>query len=388
MKIVISDITGRTLNYDYALCNAICNTLEPSDSIEFWGPNKEHDERLVVRSFGSIVPGRFKTNENALVRILKALDAVIAYMLIIFYFLRHKPDVFHLQWFPFLSLGERGAFIDRGFLKIVKKSSKKTKMVFTIHNMCPHGMTEEGRIKYNPIFANTLKLFDHFVVHTENTKVEVIKTFNLNDSQVSVVHHGVFIPNNVTFSRKPWNSKNVKLIMYGAQNWYKGTDIFIEALSLLPNEYKHHISVSICGVIDKDTKNKCMNIITNCDIEWLSYFLDDDLLYKKISEADIILLPYRRISQSGVLLLALATKRLIITSDLPTFKETLCLYDDDLFFDSENPQSLANLICKYLSGNIDTDKVLGNLESLAQMYSWNESAKITVNMHTDLIKSC
>lgn len=387
MNIVISDITGRTLNYDYALCDAICNTLEPSNRIEFWGPHKEHDERLVVRSFASIVPRRFKTCENALVRILKAIDAVIAYILIFFYILRQKPDVFHLQWFPFLSLGEKGAWIDRVFLKLVKKASKKTKLVFTIHNICPHGMTEEARTKYNPIFANALKLFDHFVVHTENTKDEVIKTFNLNKYQVSTVYHGVFIPKNVIFTRKPWNPKKVKLIMYGAQNWYKGTDIFIEALSLLPNEYKNHISVSICGVIDKDTKSKCMNIITNCDIEWLSYFLDDDLLYKKISEADIILLPYRRISQSGVLLLALATKRLIITSDLPTFKETLCLYDDDLFFDSENPQSLTDLICKYLSGDIDTDKVLENLGSLSQMYSWNESAKTTISMYTDLIKS-
>lgn len=381
MRIVISDITGRTLNYDYALCESISQIIDSEDTVEFWGPKYEDTYDFAIRSSFSIVPSRFKASTNILVRILKAFDCIIAYIRLCIYILKFKPSIFHLQWLPFLSLGTKGANIDLFFLTLIKKLSSNTKMVFTIHNMCPHGMSEGDRVDYNPVFSNALKLFDHFVVHTEVTKNEVVDTFCVNSNQVTVVHHGVFVPKNVTFTDKQWDSKKVKLIMYGSQNWYKGTDIFLQALAILPDEYKQNITVSICGSIDSATKAKCSMINTNCDIEWMPFYLDDDLLYSQINSADIILLPYRRISQSGVLLLALATKRLIITSDLPTFKETLSSYDNDMFFESENPQSLSDLLCRFLSGEIDRDKLHYKLENLSNLYSWKESAQKTLKIY-------
>ena len=255
------------------------------------------------------------------------------------------------------------------------------KMVFTIHNMCPHGMSEQDREGYNPLFTRALRLFDFFVVHTERTKEEVIDTFGLEDDKISLVYHGVFKPKGVFFERKEWNENSIHLIMYGSQNWYKGTDVFVEALSLLPLEVRKRIKVSICGIIDSDIKEKCKAINTGCEIEWMSFYLDDELLYGKIRESDIIILPYRRISQSGVLLLAIATKRLIITSNLPTFMETLKGYDEKLFFESENPQSLSDIICKYVNGEINRYKILNTLETLENIYSWDESAKKTICLY-------
>lgn len=381
MKIVVADITGRTLNYDYALCEAISECISAEDIIEFWGPVREHTQKLKVRSFGSIVPSRYKTSTKTIVRMLKAFDTVIAYMKILFFVLRHKPDVFHLQWFPFLSIGKQGAGVDIFFIKLIKMRAPSLKMVFTIHNMCPHGMSEQDREDYNPLFTRALRLFDHFVVHTERTKEEVIDTFGLEDDTISLVYHGVFKPKGVFFERKEWNENSIRLIMYGSQNWYKGTDVFVEALSLLPLEVRKRIKVSICGIIDSDIKEKCKAINTGCEIEWMSFYLDDELLYGKIRESDIIILPYRRISQSGVLLLAIATKRLIITSNLPTFMETLKGYDEKLFFESENPQSLSDIICKYVNGEINRYKILNTLETLENIYSWDESAKKTICLY-------
>lgn len=386
MKIVISDITGRTLNYDYALCDAISERMDKTDVVEFWGPDREHNDKLKVRSFGSIVPSKYKTSTNTVVRLLKAFDTILAYIKILLWVIKEKPDVFHLQWFPFLSLGTTGASIDMFFMKMIRKCSPQTKGVFTIHNMCPHGMSENDRAGYNPIFTKVLSLFDHYVVHTEKTKEEVIDAFNLKEEKVSLVYHGVFKPKGVVFERKQWDYKNVKLIMYGSQNWYKGTDVFVEALSLLHADVKKRIHVTICGSIDQEISSKCNAINTGCDIDWMSYYLEDDLLYQKISESDIIILPYRRISQSGVLLLAIATKRLIVTSNLPTFKETLKGYNDEMFFESEKPQSLASLISKYVKGELDRDNVLRILESLEELYSWGESAKKTINIYKTIIE--
>lgn len=385
MKIVVSDLTGRTLNYDYALCNALSDGSNKEDIVEFWGPKCDHNENLLVKSFGSIVPPKYKTSTNGVIRLFKAIDAVFAYIKTLFLIVKRKPDIIHLQWFPFLSLGLRGGSIDIFFMKIIKIFSPKTKGVFTIHNMCPHGMAEKDRINYNPIFSKALKYFDHYIVHTEKSKKDAMEAFDLKENCISVVYHGVFKPKGITFEKKEWDDNCVNLIMYGSQSWYKGTDVFIEALALLPEDVKTRIKVTVCGCIDQDIKEKCESIITGCDITWMSYYLDDATLYSKINEADIILLPYRRISQSGVLLLAIPTKRIIITSDLPTFKETLKGYNNDMFFESENPQSLANVICNYLNGRLDRSTALDKLEKLEGLYSWEESSKKTMMIYKNLV---
>ena len=113
----------------------------------------------------------------------------------------------------------------------------------------------------------------------------------------------------------------------------------------------------------------------NANIEFIPEYVSDEVLYKYIADSDIIVLPYREISQSGALLLALSTKRLIITSDIPSFKETLAGTGEDTFFENGNAASLSNLIKKYVDGLVDENKQLDIIESLEAKYSWENIAE-------------
>ncbi|MFK2235280.1 hypothetical protein ACIXMR_13945 [Bacteroides fragilis] len=62
---------------------------------------------------------------------------------------------------------------------------------------------------------------------------------------------------------------------------------------------------------------------------WTPYFLEETVLHTRIQQADIIVLPYRAISQSGVLLLSIYFEKLVICADLPSFVETLSVDIDD-----------------------------------------------------------
>ena len=381
MKYFICDITGRTINYDEALCEALGEVVHQECSVEFWSQGGHRSLYYTYRPFYSVVPSRYKNSRSIFVLFLKALDTIFAFFIVFFRLLKNKPDVFHLQWLPFLSLGNRGANIDFFFLELMRKISARTKFVFTIHNMCPHGMKEDGRMAYNTLFAKAMEYFDCYVVHTHKTKDEVCQTFGLAENKVVVIHHGVFIPKDIVFERKQWDQADVHIIMYGSQNWYKGTDVLVKALQLIPNEYKERIHVRICGVVDGEMQKECSDVAVNVELSWDNYYLTDEQLYKRINESDIIVLPYRRISQSGVLLLALATNRIIITSDLPTFKETLCNYDENLFFESENPSSLADLIVRYINEGIDREEVLEKLSELKGLYSWSSAANKTLQLY-------
>ena len=60
--------------------------------------------------------------------------------------------------------------------------------------------------------------------------------------------------------------------------------------------------------------------------------------------ADLVVLPYKRIYQSGVLLLSMSYGRPVLTSDLPAFMEIIEHGENGFLFESENAEDLADKI--------------------------------------------
>lgn len=381
MKYIICDITGRTINYDVALCKAINKELSANDKVEFWSAGLDGKHGLKTHNFFSFVPNKIRSISHPVTKILKAIDAIFAYIWILFYIAFRKVDVFHLQWLPFLSLGLAGANIDIRIIKLLRYIAPKTKFIFTIHNVCPHGMKEGEVTIYNRTFSKALGLFDDYIVHTESTKDYVVSMLGLKESNVHVIYHGIFQPENFVFSPVNIERENIKIIMYGFQSYYKGTDVFVKALSLIKDEYKDKIEVTICGAFSDDYYQTCTSIDTGVKIQWLSRFLSDNELYENIDGSNVIILPYRRISQSGVLLLALNTRRYIIASELPSFKETLKGFPKETFFKNEDANDLARVINKYCAKQIDFEKIKQCIEDLNVLYSWKRSAIDTINLY-------
>ena len=57
-----------------------------------------------------------------------------------------------------------------------------------------------------------------------------------------------------------------------------------------------------------------------------------------------ICLPYRKIYQSGVLMMSLCYKKPVVVSDLPSFKEVLKDKETAVFFSSENSGALSEAV--------------------------------------------
>lgn len=381
MKIVVCDITGRTINYNVALCEALSEKIGEGDTVEYWSAGITEEYSFKTHTFASIVPGRFRSVAHKVTRVMKAFDTVLAYIWILFTIRRKKIDVFHLQWFPFISLGLKGRQIDLFFLRKIKELCPNTTFVFTIHNMCPHRMKDADRALYNPTYSKALGYFDKYVVHTDSTKREVMETLGLSEEKIGVIPHGIFVPKDYTFCPVTKKSGPFKLLQYGFQHPYKGTDIFVRSLTYLPDDIKSQLDVTICGAFGDNFYEICKEIETNIKIKWIPSFLPDAELYELIDSSDILMFPYRRISQSGALLLALYTRKYIIASNIPTFVETLDGFPIDSFFKSEDPEDLARVIKKYVTGQIDTDKIQSVIERLNTDYSWGVSAQKTIEFY-------
>lgn len=360
------DISGRSPVYDIPLCEALHKELSPEHHLKLLAPNiNPKDVDFDCSKLFNILPHRLRKSKRKPFRAIKALMVILHYIGLITRVALRKPDILHFQWLPLVEVST----IERIFIKILRFLAPKTKFLLTIHNVYPHDSSEGYKQVYRERFSRVSPFFDKFIVHLETTKRDFCSAFGISTERVKVIHHGVLKPKGHDSVRRK-RGNVLRLIMYGNQSTYKGTDVFVNAMTLLPQEYKDKVHALVVGKTYSNYLKKLKEKKENANIEFIPEYVSDEDLYKYIADSDIIVLPYREISQSGVLLLALSTKRLIITSDIPSFKETLAGMGDDAFFESGNAASLSKLIVKYVDGLVDENRQLNAIKKLDAKYSW------------------
>ena len=384
MRVFVIDISGKVLYYDNALCNAL--SKDKNHKIYFVAPDISKYcpkcESGVLKLL-SLIPRKYKNSNNRFKRIIKAVEGLLNYQYLILQCLIHRPNIIHFQWLPFLEV----SIIEFIILKIIRILMPNAKLVLTIHNLYPHDFDKDKLEGYKKRFVKVSKCFDSFICHTETSRNEVINQFEIGWDRINVIHHGVFEPDLSGIERniKTCKPKKTKFIIYGNQNPYKGTDLMIDAFSKLSKNYREHAELSVVGQIQPAFFEELKTIAKGVDIEWMPYFVDNKTLNQQILNSDVIVLPYRSITQSGVLLLALYFKKIIVCSDLPSFRETLFDYPSELFFKTGDSTQLMLIMEKILNGKIDNDKALNVIDKLKTNYSWDAAAKKTIDVYRKVI---
>lgn len=371
-KYYIEDISGKVENYDLALYGAIKKEANDA-SVKFFAPG-----------YGllSLIPKRWQHSNDIIKRLVKVAEGLLNYAYTCIKVACDKPDVLHLQWLPFMEV----VGWEIPILKFIKCISPKTRLVLTIHNIYPHNMSSERKKAYNARFRKASSLFDDFIVHTKISKEDVFREFGLRAEKVHVCCHGVFEPKGVTISLEYRKDGKLHILQFGGQSFYKGTDLLVDAVCGLDDERKKRIETHIVGGISQSFLDELKKKDVDSVIAWKAYFLSDEELYQEINAADIIVLPYRAISQSGVLLLSIFFGKLIICSDLPSFKETMRgeegnSLDNDMFFKNEDAESLRELIVRYIDGKVDEEAVRKRVNHIKSLNSWQSAAKATIKVY-------
>lgn len=376
MKVFVLDITSRNaVQYNPALCNALSSIL-PSDSNITLISTENHgnSNKFKFVQLLNLVPEQYRFIEKKWKRILRAVEVCVNYLIVIVYVLAKRPDVLHIQWLPLVDV----CIIEKMILGIVKKMSPKTRILLTVHNIFPHNMGEDRKEKYRSRFLHISKNIDGFFVHLKSVKEALGSLYGIPLNKIYVTYHGIYIAEGYKPNGKAKKDGKIHLIMYGFQNYYKGADILVNALKKLPEDKSALFETVIVGKTDDSIFKECLPYCSELNVLWDNRFVSDIELYNYIGDSDIILLPYRMISQSGVLLLAMSFKKSILTSDLPSFKETLEGFTPDMFFNSGSADSLASALLRYANGEIDISKQVSTIEKLNKKYSWEETAKSTI----------
>jgi glycosyltransferase involved in cell wall biosynthesis len=317
------------------------------------------------------------------------------YARLIWYAVGAKPKIFHVLW------NNKFQFFDRTLLTLYYKLLGK-KVVLTAHNVNA-GKRDRNDTRLNRLTLRIqYQLADHIFVHTEIMKQELIKDFAVEGNRVTVIPLGInnafpntdLTPQNARERLKIGDTEKT-ILFFGRITPYKGLEYLISAFQKLlakPSEYR----LIVAGKRERGYDGYWAHIeeaisefaSTGCTVIRAEFIPDDEAeIYFKA--ADVLVLPYTHVYQSGVLLLGYSFGLPTLVSDVGSLKDEIVEGETGFVFRPEDPADLAKTIEQYFSSNL-----YENLPSFRQhikafanrQYSWDTVAEITRNVYASLVK--
>jgi glycosyltransferase involved in cell wall biosynthesis len=268
---------------------------------------------------------------------------------------------------------------------IIYKTLRKLKKINCNIILIVHDIeTLESR---NNIFfqKKILEISSHIVVHNQFSKHELNKIYTPQKTPI-VIPHGNFIdiinhiPKNEAKRKLNLDLSTKYLLFFGQIKDSKGLEILLYALPKVRNNVK----LIIAGNPWKTNIKKYDKIIEKLKLSEqiirLYRFISDserDILF---NACECNILPYKKIYQSGVLLMSLSYGLPVIASNLEANREIITNNENGLLFNSNNSEHLAEKINFLLPNNNLQNKISTNAILTAQKYSWDKIANSYKNL--------
>lgn len=227
------------------------------------------------------------------------------------------------------------------------------------------------------------RLADYIIVHNQYSYQTLLKSIQIQDKdKVLVIKHGGYLdhigkPLNKSIAREKLglDIEGKYLLFFGQIKDVKGLDILLEAMESVPKDiqliiagkpWKADFSIYDEIIETKGLSNRVIKMIR---------FIEDQERELLFFAADVNVLPYRVIYQSGVLLMAMSHGLPVIASDLPANKEIIQDGKNGFLFKSENVKGLAKTIdCFFHDEEKRKNIALKALETIKEDYSWKKIA--------------
>jgi glycosyltransferase involved in cell wall biosynthesis len=230
---------------------------------------------------------------------------------------------------------------------------------------------------------------DYIVVHNRFSHETLINSIQINNlSKIAIIKHGGYLdhigqrPEKEKLRRELGFEEDGKYILFFGQiKKVKGLDILLEALGKVPDDIK----LIIAGKPWKDNFSDYDELIEKYRLENRVFkmirFIEDNEREKLFFAADVNVLPYRIIYQSGVLLMAMSHGLAVIASDLPANKEIINDGENGMLFSSEDSDDLALKIKLFFQDQSFSKKLAGNaLETIKSDYDWHTISREYLRM--------
>lgn len=312
---------------------------------------------------GSQLPGRSS--------FMKLTTMIKYFVLLFFSIIKERPRVVHL--FGLFAL--RNPFL--GFIELLGYRILVSSLYMTVHNVLPHNNhTKINRALYRLIY----KLPKYFVVHTERVRLELVRDFGVSRDKVILMHHGVADAECGHSEHAVSDQENIKVLIFGYVSVYKGHDIALDALMEI--EYPK-FDLTIAGFCkDHEYESlirlKISEIKNGHSVKWINKYVSEEEASEAFLSAEVVLLPYRHIDQSGVLFSAYRYGRPVVVTDVGSFSEYVPS-SVGIVADGMDAVAIRSALLKYAS--VRSDFKRHEIIEFSQTYAWNKVVKDLVGYY-------
>lgn len=365
---------GKDIHYAFGLLSGLVSkTIE----IEFIGNESWKDANIFKNENVIYYDLRGDQSPNASIK-EKILRVLRYYIKLFRYAAKTDSKLFHIQWL------NKFTYFDRTFLNIYYKILGK-KLIFTAHDINYRKLVGSDTVINRLSLKFMYRIVDHLIVHTEKMKTELIENYNVRANRISVIPFGINIvmPNTeLTSMQAKFKLKleeNDKIILFfGNIAPYKGLELLILALIHLKVRLKK-FKLMIAGRIKHDCKAYWDNILKLIEehdlkdniIERIEYIPEEEAeIYFK--SADVLILPYKNIFQSGVIYTAYYFGLPVVATDIGSLKEDIVEGKTGFVCRPEDPKDLAEKIYLYYHSDLYKD-LKANREKIIKYANENHS---------------
>lgn len=302
---------------------------------------------------------------------LKGAIYLLSLSRLYFHILRTRPTVVH--WHEI-----KIPLIEWILLKILQY--KKIKIVLSAHDILHFERKTNLKTIYRLYHA-----FDHIIAHTEDSKKNLVHKFDIAEEKITVIPHGEYSeliqthPPKKLARNRLGLAENARIVLFfGYIRKHKGLHMLVEAFAQTIQKYPESILV-IAGQCQEDY-GKYLEQINNLG---LSKYVKSDIRYiphesiaNYFSAADIVVLPYQHIYQSGILYLAFGARRPVIATRVGGLKEVVLEGKNGFLIPPNDVNTLADTLVKALRDLGQLNKMGDFAYSYAkQNFGWDSIAE-------------
>ncbi len=260
---------------------------------------------------------------------------------------RLKKEKADLVWFSGMS------FYQAMFLKLFLRN-----FLINVHDVELHPEEKD----YHGIMTQKLiyRFYKKNIAVMSHSQVEIFKKkFNIQPVVLQLPIIDYYSSATADIKHMPLTSgSKIKFFFFGTIMPYKGIETLIEAANILSAK-SLEFSLNIYGKINYDSKNIRGKISQNKNIILADKYID----YKEVSAVfagnDVIIIPYKQVSQCGPLLIAYDGCVPVICSNLPGFLEYVADNKSGLIFNNTADDLAAKM-----------ESLIRNPETIEKMSSY------------------
>jgi glycosyltransferase involved in cell wall biosynthesis len=274
-----------------------------------------------------------------------------------------QPDIVIVHyWMPFFAPALRK-------ISVLLKKNTDVKIIVICHNLIPH--EKHGFNKFfTKYFINKI---DRFVVMSESVKSDLLNI--IPNAKFKLTSHPIYnifgktIDKDIARKTLGIKAKNV-ILYFGLIREYKGLDILLNSIPKIKQDLNDFIVIVAGECYEKTEKYYAIveNLKIQDSVDLRLKFIPDNKVAQYFSATDVIALPYRTATQSGITQIAYNFNRPVIVSDVGGLSE-IVPNGKTGYVVKPDSNEFAKAIVKYFKEDRFYE-FSNNIKTHKQLFSW------------------